>query len=604
MSEAGRIRRLPRDVIEKIAAGEVIERPASVVKELVENALDAGATEITVSIERGDDLRIAVADDGLGMVPDDARLAFERHATSKVGSQSDLDAVVTLGFRGEALAAIAAVSEAEIVSAPEGGGATRVRMRGGELVATEAAARARGTTVTVSNLFFNTPARRKFLKRDATEVRAIEREVIAHAFAAEGVGFTFIENGETRFRLTPQISVATRLDTLFGGGLGDELLAIGGEANGASVSGFISPPRRSRGLGDGIYLAVNGRPIESRALQRAILQGYEPLLASRRYPIAAIALRIPFAQVDPNVHPTKREVRFVAEQDLFRLVRRAVARALNGAGLVPDFSAPIQALALGGEPASAESFPFARESGAAWNTRHDPYPRADTADSLRGASEPHADETRGDSPSPLELADGANGRAVLESLLAAPAILQAHRTYLVAESVEGLLLVDQHTAHERILFEEGLERIAAKSAARQPLLVPATLSLAPADARRLEEHADALAALGFDLRAIGPDTFLVEAVPMERRGDDIGRWIAEIVENLARDTSPQDRLVRAARSYACKTAVRAGDTLRPAEIRSLLVRLARAENPFACPHGRPVVARVRLRDIERLFGRR
>ncbi|MFN0150811.1 MAG: DNA mismatch repair endonuclease MutL [bacterium] len=599
MSEAGRIRRLPRDVIEKIAAGEVIERPASVVKELVENALDAGATEIVVSIDRGADLRIAVADDGLGMVPDDARLAFERHATSKVGAQSDLDAVVTLGFRGEALAAIAAVSEAEIVSAPAHAGATRVRMRGGELVATEAAARARGTTVTVSNLFFNTPARRKFLKRDATEVRAIEREVIAHAFAAEGVGFTFIENGETRFRLTAQISVATRMDTLFGGGLGDELLAIGGEAGDASVSGFISPPRRSRGIADGIYLAVNGRPIESRALQRAILQGYEPLLASRRYPLAAVMLRIPFAQVDPNVHPTKREVRFVAEQDLFRLVRRSVARALNGAGLVPDFSAPIQALAQGGEPAPAERLPFARESGASWSSWNEPPARGAAPDSLRDA-----DAARADATSALEVADGASGRAVLESLLAAPAILQAHRTYLVAESVEGLLLVDQHTAHERILFEEGLARIAAKSPARQPLLVPATLSLAPADARRLEEHADALAALGFDLRAIGPDTFLVEAVPMERRGEDIGRWIGEIVENLARDSSPQDRLVRAARSYACKTAVRAGDTLRPAEIRSLLTRLARAENPFACPHGRPVVARVRLRDIERLFGRR
>jgi DNA mismatch repair protein MutL len=600
-----RIHRLPRDVIEKIAAGEVIERPASVVKELVENALDAGANEIVVSIARGDDLRLSVADNGIGMSPDDALLAFERHATSKVREQRDLEALATLGFRGEALAAIAAVSEAEMVTAPVESPGTRVVMRGGECVECGSAARARGTTVRVSRLFFNTPARRKFMRREATEVRAIEREIIAHALAAEGIGFELVEDGIVRFRLPPGLPLDARLDAVFGGGTGEDFLRVEGRDAAAALFGFVAPPSRTRGLADAIFFAVNGRPIESRALQRALLQGFEPLLGPRRYPMAALALTIPHDRVDPNVHPTKREVRFLGEQEMFRLVRRSVARALNGAGLVPDFDAPIEIAGPATAGSShAQPLPFAREATYPYGPPlgDAAYGRGDTAGAPAAA--PGGGPTLNAAFGEAAILVDASGRSVLESLLAAPAILQAHRTYLVAESSEGLLLVDQHTAHERILFEEGLERIARKNASRQPLLVPATVDLPPGDARRVEEFADVLEALGFEIRAIGPTAFAVEAVPTERRGDDIARWLSEILENLARDASPQDRFVRAARSYACKTAVRAGDPLRPEEMRSLIARLARVENPFACPHGRPIVARVRLYDIERLFGRR
>ncbi len=617
---APRIRRLPRDLVEKIAAGEVVERPASVVKELVENALDAGAMDVTVALERGDDLRVTVVDDGCGMGRDDALLAFERHATSKIRDLDDLEAVATLGFRGEALAAIGAVAEVEMLTGAGDAEGTRVVVRGGERVAADAAARARGTTVRVSQLFFNTPARRKFQKTQAGEVRAASREVIAHAMAAPGVGFTLSENGKTLLRLNADLPLAARMAAVYGGALEESLVAVSGVEGDARVSGFVSPPRITRGVPDAVTLAVNGRPIESRSLLRALLQGYEPLLPSRRYPIAVLAIELPAGRVDPNVHPTKKEVRFADEGGLFRLVRRAVARALAGEGIVPDLEtrggrdAPPWGAGAGagggagaatdsaGGPAARGGFFDAWEGGAlregaqpAWNAASPDRAPGGAATSAPGGGDP-------DTFAPL--AGAPVGRALLETLVSAPHVIQVHRTYLVAESPEGILLVDQHTAHERILYEEGLARLESGRGASQPLLVPAAIDLPIEEAQRLEEFAEPLERLGFSVRPIGPTTFAIEAVPAERRGDDAGRWLREILDNLARDAAPRDRLVRAARSYACKTAVRAGDPLAPAEIRGLLARLARAENPFACPHGRPVVARVTLHEIERLFGRR
>lgn len=595
MSEA-RIRRLCSALVDKIAAGEVVERPASVIKELVENALDAGATEISVVIERGDDLRLSVVDNGTGMGRDDALLCFERHATSKISEASDLEALGTLGFRGEALAAIAAVAEVELITATRPGEATRVLVRGGARVKEQRAARERGTTVRVSKLFFNTPARRKFLKTQATEVRAASRAVMAHALATPGVGFTLTLNGETLYRFEAGHPLAGRMDGLFGRGLREQLIRVEGDNGEARVSGMVSPPRETRGVADSIFFAVNGRPIESRALQRALVSGYETLLGSRRYPIASLALSVPPDQVDPNVHPTKREVRFSNKQDLFRLVRGAVGRALRGEGIVPELSPTRDGLAgvdvQRVRETDADGFappllrPIAPSSGAAPS---------------EGESSSPAAKGRATAQAPDAVA---SGRGILDELLGAPEVLQVHRTYLIAESREGMLMVDQHTAHERILFEEGLARLAHAGGSRQPLLVPITVELSPPNARRLEEFAEPLSRLGFDLRAVGPNAYVVEAVPAQRRGEDIAGWLTEILDNLANDASPRDRLVRAATSFACKTAVRAGDTLRPEEVRSLLSRLARADNPFACPHGRPVVARVSLRDIERLFGRR
>ncbi len=607
MSAAGlRIRRLPRDLVEKIAAGEVVERPASVVKELLENAIDAGATDVVISIERGDDLRLSVADDGIGMEREDALLAFERHATSKIREAADLEAVATLGFRGEALAAIGAVSEVEMSTRADGGEATRVVIVGGERTAAESAARARGTTIRVARLFFNTPARRKFLKTLPAEVRAIAREAAAHALAAPGVGVTLTDGGKTVLRLDPALPIAGRLGALYGHDVADALVAVEAREGDVEVRGLVSAPRATRGLSDAIHISVNGRPIESRALLRALLQGYDPLLPPRRYPVAAIALRVPLHRVDPNVHPTKREVRFTDEPSLFRFVRRAVARALAGEAIVPDLHSRQEGAAdRSGPLGAADGALDAGASGAAaspdrlfgtWSGES----LAESGPETWGARDPNARDSGTRGPG----APAASARSVLENLIAAPSALQVHKTYLVAESPDGIFLVDQHTAHERILYEEGLARIERSGGVRQPLLVPATIELSYVEANRLEEFAEPLERLGFGIRPIGPASFVIESVPVERRGDDIGRWLREILENLARDAGPHDRLARAARSFACKTAVRAGDTLAPEEIRSLLARLARARNPFACPHGRPVVARISLHEVERLFGRR
>ncbi len=618
---APRIRRLPRDLVEKIAAGEVVERPASVVKELVENALDAGAMEVTVAIERGEDLRVTVVDDGSGMAREDALLAFERHATSKIRDLDDLEAVATLGFRGEALAAIGAVAEVEMLTSAGDAEGTRVVVRGGERVAAEAAARARGTTVRVSQLFFNTPARRKFQKTQAGEVRAASREVTAHALAAPGVGVTLSENGKTLLRLNADLPLAARMAAVYGDALEESLVAVTGVEGDARVSGFVSPPRVTRGVPDAVTLAVNGRPIESRSLLRALLQGYEPLLPSRRYPIAVLVIELPPSRVDPNVHPTKKEVRFADEGGLFRLVRRAVARALAGEGIVPDLEARGGRDAAGGD---AFAWRAGAGAGAATESAGVPPAHGGFFDAWEGGALREGALPAWEAASPggapgdagpivpagggpataAPLAGAPVGRALLETLVSAPHVIQVHRTYLVAESPEGILLVDQHTAHERILYEEGLARLERGRGASQPLLVPAAIDLPVDEAQRLEEFAEPLERLGFSVRAIGPTAFAIDAVPAERRGDDAGRWLREILDNLARDAAARDRLVRAARSYACKTAVRAGDPLAPAEIRGLLARLARAENPFACPHGRPVVARVTLHEIERLFGRR
>jgi DNA mismatch repair protein MutL len=580
------------------------------VKELVENALDAGATEVSVALERGDDLRITVVDDGTGMGREDALLAFERHATSKIADLADLEGVATLGFRGEALAAIGAVAEVEMLTSAAGSEGTRVVVRGGERVAAEAAARSRGTTVRVTQLFFNTPARRKFQKTSTGESRAVTREVIAHALAAPGVGFALSENGKTRLRLAADLPLAARVAAVYGEDLEGSLIAVSGIERDARLKGIVSAPRATRGTPDAVTIAVNGRPIESRSLLRALLQGYEPLLPARRYPVAVLAIEVPPHRVDPNVHPTKKEVRFADEGGLFRLVRRAVAAALAGEGIVPDLAARDGREAGGGDEAAPHGrfgdgagdrgpalggFFEAWEGGAlregaapAWDASPAGQASAASGPGIGGAAPVGA---------PV-------GRALLETLVSAPHVIQVHRTYLVAESPDGILLVDQHTAHERILYEEGLARLERGRGASQPLLVPAAIELPVVEAQLLEEFAEPLERLGFGVRAIGPSAFAIEAVPAERRGDDAGRWLREILDNLARDAAPRDRLVRAARSYACKTAVRAGDPLAPAEIRGLLARLARAENPFACPHGRPVVARVTLHEIERLFGRR
>jgi DNA mismatch repair protein MutL len=598
---APRIRRLPREIIERIAAGEVVERPASVVKELLENALDAGATEITVVLERGDgDLRIAVIDDGVGMGPEDAHLAFERHATSKIHEADDLAAIATLGFRGEALSAIGAVAEVEIVTAPAEGEATRVVVAGGERVASGRAARARGTTVSVSRLFFNTPARRRFLRTLPGEIRAATREVTAHALAAPAAGVTLTDGGRTLLRFAPGLPLSGRLGLLFGPDVEDALIAVGARDGDIEVFGLVAGPRATRGISDAIQFAVNGRPIESRLLQRALLQGFDALLAPRRYPIAALSLSVPAVRVDPNVHPTKREVRFAEESRLFRLVRRAVAQALAGEGIVPDLrphdvsaDAKGDAAPRGAARPDGWNGPAALREGAfpAWfsDTARAPLLEPDAAP-LRARGGDAATTARAAAP-------------MLDLLVAVPAFLQIHKTFLLGESPDGVILIDQHTAHERILYEEGLARIARAAGASQPLLVPATLDLSFVEARRLEEYAEPLTRLGFAIRPVGPTSVVVESVPAERRGDDVARWLREILDSLARDAGG-DRLARAASAYACRTAVRAGDTLAPAEIRALVSRLARTERPFACPHGRPIVARLALHEIERLFGRR
>jgi DNA mismatch repair protein MutL len=546
------IRLLPPHVADAIAAGEVVERPASVVKELVENSLDAGARRVTVEVRGAGRTLIRVVDDGSGIPPDDLRLAFQRHATSKVASLEDLEEIGTLGFRGEALASVAAVSDLECRS-----GASRVRLRGGEVLEEGAAMPVPGTTVEVRDLFANTPARLRFLKTEATEQAACLKVVQAYSLFYPEVRFEVLIEGRATLRTggggDPRLAA--------GGALGSEVAAELMPVEGEGVTGLVSQPRLSRGSRDAILVAVNRRPVSSRSLGYAIEECYVGLLEKGRYPVAVLNLSIDPRAVDVNVHPAKREVRFHDERSIFGRVQRAIRAALQG-------SLPYRLESVAAPAFDAQGFqmraPVLHEAPPPAFTVSDP-PPAPAGEVLR----------------PLgQVLDG----------------------YLVAEGAIGVVLVDQHAAHERVLYNRFLARLAGGPAATQPLLLPETLELDPPQAAAASDHVERLAALGFEVEAFGPGAVRVLAAPVETPASRVPEAVRELLAVLA-DARPQDLVEKAAASLACHSAVRFGDRLDPTEQRRLLRELEEAESSITCPHGRPTRLILDWQDLKRHFRR-
>ena len=545
---------LRSEVADAIAAGEVIERPASVVKELVENALDADARRISIDVRGAGRTSIRVSDDGSGIPADDLALAFVRHATSKVSTLSDLNGIASLGFRGEALASIAAVADVECLSA-----GARLRLRAGEVIEQGSGPLLPGVTLEVRDLFGNVPARLKFLKSDATELAAIKDAVGAYAVLHPHVRFHLAVEGRLAVSSAGDGDRRRAVAAVFGPAVATEMLELIGLP---LVTGMVSQPRLSRGSRDGIVLAVNGRPISSRALIYALEECYQGRLERGRHPVAAMDITIDPTLVDVNVHPAKREIRFRDEGAVFSALQRAVRSALGG-------SEPFRYQAPATRPATVAT---TRETTQL--TVHD---------ALRPATSSVVEPT-------------ATAEAVMRP------VGQVGPGYLVAEGPEGVVLIDQHAAHERILYNRLLERLRTGRGASQPLLMPQAVDVEPALIAAAADHRADLAALGLEYEEFGPRSIRITAVPVEMPA---GRATAAVQETLAalRDSRGDGALEKAAAALACHSAVRFGDQLDLAEQRRLLADLETADEAVTCPHGRPTRLVLEWQELTRHFRR-
>ena len=598
------IHRLSENVIGKIAAGEVIERPASAVKELVENSLDAGAKRISVDIAAGGRQLIRVADDGVGMTEEDACLSVERHATSKMRNPSDLFSIDTLGFRGEALASIAAVSRLTIETFNGGeGGGTRVEVEGGIRTHLGSIARDTGTTVTARSLFFNTPARRKFLRHMDTEARYITHCVSQLAVAYPGVAFRVTHNdrlvldlhsGDRAKRISQVVAVdralllhaATDVDAGAAGRISVEVLA-----------GSPETCQRSRTRQ---YAIVRKRPVNHRKLNSAVYDAFGSLLPHNAHPVFALWLDVDSRTVDVNVHPTKKEVHFSSEGDLVKAVKSVVRQALD----VPEASAFTAAVRID----STGEKPAYRESGEPGHGRV-----------LEAPAEPFAPGADLDldqlslsllPPARLEPADGEDKpltQGEIDQLSAsadsAP-MWQIHNKFIAASTSGGIAIVDQHVAHERIRFEEVLENLDREQGTSQQLLLPLTLDLSPVEMVAFRDARHLFEKIGFGAREFGPTSLIVDSIPSGLRNWGDGAVFQEIISDLIeeKENRPSSQQALAA-SMACHTSIRAGDRLNQEEMRTLVQRLLKAREPFSCPHGRPIIIRIPLSHLDRLFGR-
>ncbi len=598
------IRVLPPGLVNQIAAGEVVERPASVVKELAENALDAGATALVVEVEEGGLGLVRVADDGQGMDRDDALLALERHATSKLQDAAGLATIATMGFRGEAVPAIASVSRFRLDTAPGADGAgTRVLVEGGSVVETSGVARPRGTTVEVRDLFFNTPARRKFMRAPATEAGHVTEAVIRLALARADVGFTLRSSGRLVLSVRAGESPVERAAQALGREAARHLVAVDGGRGEVQVRGLVTSPDHSQATGRSLYLFVNGRFIRDRAAAHAVLRAYAGVLPPGRQPAGVLFVTLPLDRVDVNVHPQKLEVRFAEARQVYDALHHAVASALRSAPWLAR--QPSAQGAPGGPPADALQPPLVGEDAAsvlAWA-------RAIHPPAESGAAWPlPAPGAGGTAPLPFSVAAAGEPPRPLGYFGSLRFVGQHARTYLLCEAPGGaLVVIDQHASHERMLFHRLREAMRATPLPVQPFLVPQVVTLPPAVARALEGHAAELTRLGLDVEPFGGDAFAVKGAPAILGGVDLAGLLTDLaqqLEQLERGSAVDEALHDLAATMACHAAVRANQELSAEEARALLDGLDAIDFKARCPHGRPVVFEVPLADLERRVGRR
>jgi DNA mismatch repair protein MutL len=586
----GAIRILAPEVAARIAAGEVVERPVSVVRELLDNAIDAGATRITLEIADGGIGLIRVSDDGGGIRPEDIELAFERHATSKIAALDDLHRVHTLGFRGEALPSIAAAADIEVVTRAEGEPvAVFVALVDGRVVRRVSRPAPRGTSIVVRDLFARVPARRKFLGTPATESRAVIVLTTHYALAYPSVAFQVVSGGRRVLITSGDGDIRHAFASVYGAEAAAAMLEVDHQEQAFRVSGLAGPPSLHRGNRSAISVFINGRWVQSRPLAFAVVDAYQAQLPAGRFPLAAVHIALPDDEVDVNVHPAKAEVRFRDERAVGRAVRHAIQLALEGSRAVawrPDAlppASPAAVLASAGKNHSPLRAP-----------RH-PEPIQATLQLSRGASPPALSLP---GPGPLH-----TQRGVLPLLRV---VGQMGATYIVAEGPDGVYLIDQHAAHERVVYDRLVARkqAAGDSDAVQPLLEPVLVELELPLAAVLEEHRDAFQRLGLETEPFGDRSVLVRRVPAGLGAVDIAGEVTRLLEKLQSETRVEDAFGRAAATVACHSSVRAGMPLAMDEMRRLIEDLERAASPRTCPHGRPTLIHMGTDAIERQFGRR
>jgi DNA mismatch repair protein MutL len=655
-----RIRLLPENVANQIAAGEVVERPASVVKELVENALDAGATSIHVEIQAGGRSLVRITDDGIGMSKDDALMCLERHATSKIQRAEDLASIRTMGFRGEALPSIASVSRFTLTTREREGNSvdgTQVIIHGGKILEVKAAGCATGTSIEVRQLFYNLPARRKFLRAEETERAHIQHYVTLAALARPDVAFTLVHNGRLLWQYpavsgdSKLTSLGERLRALYGGDL--ELLAVDFTGHLAPAGevvedepevdstlrlwGFIGAPGVSRSTREDQNVFVNQRPVENRGLNHALMEGYHNALMKGRFPVCCLFLEVDPAEVDVNIHPAKREVKFHRERNVRQLVTKAIRETLlryhTGTGQAPEAKpvtnpepvipqAEQRHLALPTplelQPAPKLPVPVPNKPIADWPVERSvsgvqkmeqplavkpvasptetpavPTPAAPLITPLASAPQPVVSSSQPTGPRPL---------------LSVPLRLVGviGKLYVVLESDKGLVLLDQHAAHERILYEQMLQRLESGPAPSQRLLLPETVELPPRDAQFVRDQLTTLNKLGVGLSEFGDRTFLLDALPPFVKVKDTRRFALELVDAM-KSVGQSINTMRLGEDMIAKTvcrhAVKANDPLREAELQNLVEDLRRCMMPYTCPHGRPTLIEMSYKELEKKFGR-
>ena len=585
----GPIRVLSDSLVGRIAAGEVVERPAAAVKEIVENALDAGASRVEVEIVGGTTGTLRVSDDGEGIPAEQLPLAVQRHATSKIASPEDLDRIATLGFRGEGLAAVGAVSRLRITSraAGEEAGAA-LTVEDGRIGRTLPAARTRGTTVEVRDLFFNTPARRKYLKSPAAEVRAVVQLLQAYGFAHPTVSFSLRSEGKALLHLAEAADQKERLVQILGRNRVDRMIPILAEEKDVRMEGFLGAPEDSRARSGHQVFLLNGRWVTSPLLRQSVRMAYGDLIPPGRHAEAFLELQLPEGEIDVNVHPTKKEVRLRRERDLYPRLIRLLRTRVEG---------HFPALKLG------------EEAGNPLPADLEPPPGASHQESLRFFAPPSAEAEKVGWVSDREAdarvlpfpSDGSAGPSEDERSLAT--LWQLHETYILARIRSGLLVIDQHAAHERVLYEEALRRFQGEPPVSQELLFPTVVELAADEFGVLLEAHDFMEKLGFHLEPFGGTSVLVHAIPAGVREWKHGALLKDVLDHLSDLPGSLDMHERVARSVACHGAVKAGQTLSLKEMNELVDQLFATEKPQGDPHGRPVFLRMDLAELHRRFGR-
>ncbi|KRM36385.1 DNA mismatch repair endonuclease MutL [Limosilactobacillus pontis] len=654
----GKIHELDTVLADQIAAGEVIERPASIVKELVENALDAHSQRVDIIVENAGLDSIRVIDDGDGIASDDVQLAFQRHATSKIASRKDLFKVQTMGFRGEALPSIASVADVKMVTAQAGQDAgTQIHIRGGKTLEEKPAAARQGTDVRVTDLFFNTPARLKYLKSPQTELTRITDIINRLALANPAVAFSFTHNGKEIFRSAGNDNLQQVIAAIYGIKAGRKMLPIAGQDDDFTVSGFVSLPELTRASRQYITITINHRYIRNFELTKAIIQGYESKLMVGRYPIAVVNIDLDPVLVDVNVHPAKREVRLSKEAQLTKLIARTIRQRIASENLIPDISPD----AFG--PSADEIAALDQrlnEAAGHYQVSSAPNPRPDeaapqsTKPAIRpnnGPADADADDSQVAAPVVIHHVGELDSPAMrafdrryqdeetaqpFGHPLDAPAtnirpgsaknieldvhdksdeskrrfpdlqyIGQLQGTFLLAQAGDGLYIVDQHAAQERINYERFRKEIGQVSSAQQAFLVPLVLNYSTVDAMTINHHLDTLAGVGLNLEPFGQNSFILRSHPTwfkEGQEEDTAR---EIIEWLIKDgkITVRDFRMKTAIMMSCKRAIKANHHLDDREARALLRRLPKCENPFNCPHGRPVTVHFNDSDLEKMFKR-